>query len=168
VNIVRLPGFTHCTYSYNTTPSMASYREIPRFILGTSLLILAVIPTLKQSIEMYNSTHHCQIDFTMTQLIREGVLYFVVYVSLSISFTHPNDPLTPGSSSSTSTSSSNHPRLQALSRRPDLPTGMRHLAAVHHWNTGVVRPGPRGAMAGHRLRVRGVLGTGGCGCGCGR
>lgn len=82
MTIVQLPGFTYCTYAYNITPSMASYREIPRFILGSSLLLLAVLPTLKQSLDMYTSTKQWHLDVTMKLLVREGVLYFVVSVSV--------------------------------------------------------------------------------------
>ena len=70
-----------CIYSSNITPP-AIYRSIPRFVFGATLLILAVIPTLRQSIEMYRATKRWQTNHSMKLLVREGAVYFVVYVSL--------------------------------------------------------------------------------------
>jgi len=81
VTIVKVYNFKHCTHYY-ITPTLATYREIPRFVLGTTLLILTVIPTIRESVEMYKSTKHWEINRTMKLLVRDGVLYFVAYVSL--------------------------------------------------------------------------------------
>jgi hypothetical protein len=81
VTVVQVLNFRYCSYSSTTTPS-ATYRGIPRFVLGTALLILAVIPTFKQSIEMYKLTKRWQTNRSMELLLREGAVYFVVCVSL--------------------------------------------------------------------------------------
>jgi len=77
VTVAQTLNFRYCSYSSRGTPS-ATYRAIPRFVLGTALLILAVIPTFKQSIEMYKLTKRWQTNRSMKLLLREGAVYFVV------------------------------------------------------------------------------------------
>ena len=74
----------------NTLPHFHLYNAIPRFVLGVALLVLAVIPTLKQSVGMYKATGQWQTNKYMKQLVREGILYFVVYV---LPFPHPSTRL---------------------------------------------------------------------------
>lgn len=81
VKLVHFPDFTHCTYSYTIKSPLGPYREVPRIALGITLFILAVIPTLKQSTKIHESAKKWKINSTMKLLVREGVLYFVVYVS---------------------------------------------------------------------------------------
>lgn len=59
------------------------YQVIPRFTLGAMLLILAVTQTLKQSVTMYKATKQWQLNRYMEQFMKDGVLYFLVYVSVS-------------------------------------------------------------------------------------
>ncbi|KAH0831396.1 hypothetical protein J3R83DRAFT_14063 [Lanmaoa asiatica] len=61
------------------TSSSTTYRAIPRIVFGAALVILAVIPTLIQSVEMYRLTKRWQTNRTMKLLVREGVLYFVFH-----------------------------------------------------------------------------------------
>ena len=58
------------------------FDEIPRFALGAMLLILAVAQTLKQSVSMYKATKQWQPNRYMGRLVKDGVLYFLVYVSI--------------------------------------------------------------------------------------
>ena len=81
VSVDQVFNFKSCDYSSSTEPP-ATYRAIPRFVLGGTLLILAVIPPLRQSVEMYKVTKRFQTNRTMELLVREGAVYFVVYVSL--------------------------------------------------------------------------------------
>ncbi|KAF8552126.1 hypothetical protein OG21DRAFT_177636 [Imleria badia] len=81
VTIVQVLNSSYCNYSIGTTPSV-TYRAIPRFVLGVALLILAFIPSLKQSIEMYKLSKRWQTSRSMKLLIKEGTVYFVVYVSV--------------------------------------------------------------------------------------
>ncbi|KAH0831393.1 hypothetical protein J3R83DRAFT_14058 [Lanmaoa asiatica] len=82
VTIIQVLDFTYCSYSFTMTSSSTTYRAIPRIVFGAALVILAVIPTLIQSVEMYRLTKRWQTNRTMKLLVREGVLYFVLYVSL--------------------------------------------------------------------------------------
>ena len=83
VSIVRVVDFSFCNASWINAPSLLHvYGDIPRFVLGTTLLVLAVIQTLKQSVEMYKATKQWQPNRYMQQLMRDGIIYFLVYVSL--------------------------------------------------------------------------------------
>ena len=70
----------------------------PRFILGVTLFILALVQGLKESVAMYNATKYWQPNRYMKLLVEHGILYFSAYVfifSLSlfgfaaIVFSHP-------------------------------------------------------------------------------
>ena len=54
-----------------------------RLVLAAMLLILAVISTLKGSVVMYKETKKWQPNHYMQLFVKDGILYFVVYVSLS-------------------------------------------------------------------------------------
>ena len=92
VAIAQTLNSSYCNYS-NTAPLVA-YRAIPRFVLGVALLILAFIPTLKQSVEIYKVTRRWKTTQSMQLLVREGAVYFVVYVFscyvISIRLSHSN------------------------------------------------------------------------------
>ncbi|KAF8428932.1 hypothetical protein L210DRAFT_3652216 [Boletus edulis BED1] len=51
-----------------------------RLTLGAMLTILAVFQTLKQSFRMYKATKRWQPNRYMQKLVKDGILYFVVYV----------------------------------------------------------------------------------------
>ncbi|KAN0092753.1 hypothetical protein V8E55_003537 [Tylopilus felleus] len=74
---------SYCNYSSNTAPLVA-YRTIPRFVLGAALLILAFIPTLKQSGEIYKVTRRWKTTQSMQLLVREGAVYFIVNMLFNI------------------------------------------------------------------------------------
>ena len=57
----------------------------PWFILGATLLILAVTSTLKQSVIMYKATKQWQPNWYMEQLMGDSILYFLAYISVSTS-----------------------------------------------------------------------------------
>ena len=52
-----------------------------RIVLGSMLLILAVISTLKQSVAMYKATKQWQPNHYMQLFAKDGILYFLAYVS---------------------------------------------------------------------------------------
>ncbi|KAF8545892.1 hypothetical protein OG21DRAFT_1317302 [Imleria badia] len=58
--------------------SIHLYDGILRLVLSVALLILAVIQTMKQSVDMYNATKQWQLNQYMQQLMRDGILYFLV------------------------------------------------------------------------------------------
>ncbi|KAF8548764.1 hypothetical protein OG21DRAFT_1500821 [Imleria badia] len=83
VTVGRVFNFKFCNYSSSIEP-FPTYRAIPRFVLGAALLILAVIPPLRQSVEMYKVTKHFHTNRTMELLVREGAVYFVVNMLFNI------------------------------------------------------------------------------------
>jgi hypothetical protein len=80
VTIDQVLNYKSCNYS--TTAPLGVYRTIPRYVLGAALLILAVIPTLRQSVEMYKLTKRWHTDRSMKLLVREGAAYFIVRFTL--------------------------------------------------------------------------------------
>ena len=82
VRVIQVPDFSVCSALFINTPSQIDLSiTIPRVILGITFLILAFIPTLKQLVEMYRATKQWQPNKYMQLLMREGILYFLVYVS---------------------------------------------------------------------------------------
>ena len=82
VTIGQIINFSFCNVSWSSAAFVADvYDAIPRFVLGAMLLILAVTQTLKQSVHMYKTTKKWQLNRYMEQLVRDGIIYFLVYVS---------------------------------------------------------------------------------------
>ncbi|KAG8216260.1 hypothetical protein J3R82DRAFT_8303 [Butyriboletus roseoflavus] len=93
VTILRVLNFTYCSFSFNKASFSVVYRTIPRFVLSVILLILAVIPTVKEAVETYPFTKHWQINQYMKLLVREGVLYFILTLLFNIlSVIRPESP----------------------------------------------------------------------------
>ncbi|KAG8219134.1 hypothetical protein J3R82DRAFT_4915, partial [Butyriboletus roseoflavus] len=85
VTIVQINNFSVCAFSLRGTSSTLDlYGRILLIVLGAILLVLAVFQTLKQSVAMYKATKMWQPNRYMQQLVRDGVLYFLVYVSPSL------------------------------------------------------------------------------------
>ena len=84
---VQVLDFTYCTALLSNTPWPQTVVYLcgvgPRFLLGVVLLVLAVIQTLKQSMEMYRATKQWQPNRYMQQLVKDGIFYFLVYVPLA-------------------------------------------------------------------------------------
>ena len=53
-----------------------------RFVLCVLLLILAVISSLKESVVLYKATKQWQPNRYIQLLVKDGILYFLVYVFL--------------------------------------------------------------------------------------
>ena len=86
VTIIQVMDFFSCNAGWSNVPFMLKvYQVIPRFILGAMLLILAVTQTLKQSVNMYKATKKWELNRYMERLVKDGILYFLVYV-LPLSF----------------------------------------------------------------------------------
>ena len=83
VTIIQVGGFSVCNGLSKIPSPLLLGLAIPRLALGITLFILAAIPTLKESIEMYKATQIWQPNQYMQRLMRDGVLYFFVYVTLS-------------------------------------------------------------------------------------
>lgn len=84
-----------CSSSSSNTPFIVEVFEvIPRFVLGAMLLILALTQTLKQSVNMYKATKRWQPNRYMRRLARDGIFYFVVYVSVFPFLSFPSVAIT--------------------------------------------------------------------------
>ena len=80
---VQVLNFTVCggTFIPSVPALLGVYCAIPRFLISFALLILAVVRTLKQSVEMYNATRQWQPNQYIKIFVRDGIFYFFVYVS---------------------------------------------------------------------------------------
>ena len=54
---------------------------IPQLLLSVALLVLAVIQTWKQSVDMYKATKQWTPNKYMQHLMKDESLYFLMYVS---------------------------------------------------------------------------------------
>ena len=81
VSIVQVANFSVCKSSINKLTALIHfYASIPRFVLGVILLILAVIPALKESVDIYKVTKRWQSNQYMQRVMRDGIIYFLMYV----------------------------------------------------------------------------------------
>ncbi|KAF8556921.1 hypothetical protein OG21DRAFT_507966 [Imleria badia] len=86
VGVVQLTSTGSSKYYCTVTTSTASiavflptiYSLIPRFVMGVTLLLLAVIQTCKQSLQMYRATKRWQPNRYMQQLVKDGIIYFLM------------------------------------------------------------------------------------------
>ena len=86
VTMAHVMDFSFCKPTWsNMVFTVDVYAAIPRFILGATLLILAVTQTLKQSVTMYKATKQWQPNRYMERLMGDGILYFLAYVPVSTS-----------------------------------------------------------------------------------
>ncbi|KAI9456200.1 hypothetical protein HD554DRAFT_2036980 [Boletus coccyginus] len=93
VTVVQLFNHKSCKYLSSDRVPPQAYRAIPRYVLGAALMILSVIPALKQSVEMYKLAKRWQTNRLMKLLAREGAVYFVVnlYFNIVTVVTLPSD-----------------------------------------------------------------------------
>ena len=82
VVVVEVIDFPLCIIYLNPPSHLPSSIMALRFVLSIMLLILAVISTLKESIVMYKVTKQWQPNHYMQQVVKDGIFYFIVYVSL--------------------------------------------------------------------------------------
>jgi len=78
VSVGHVLNFKFCNYASTSATPSATWRALPRFVLGAAMLILAVIPTLKYSIDMYRMTKTWRSNRSIKLLVKEGAVYFVV------------------------------------------------------------------------------------------
>lgn len=90
VTVLRLAAhFSICSVTFNNTPMLLfMYMEIPRFVLGVAILVLTVIRAWRQLVEMYKATKQWRLNQCIQQLVRDGIIYFLMYV-----FLFPSSPL---------------------------------------------------------------------------
>ena len=74
--------FSYCDYSYSDDPShLLLGITALQIVLSVMLLILAVISVVKQSVLLYKATKQWQPNCYMQQFVKDGILYFLVYVA---------------------------------------------------------------------------------------
>jgi len=81
VTTVQVLDLSLCNVSYSVSLPAIWYDAISKFVLGIALLALATTQTLKQLVGMYKATKQWQPNRYMQQLTRDGILYFLAYVS---------------------------------------------------------------------------------------
>ena len=88
VTVIKVDTFSLCSYTANSnTPLLLyAYTAIARSVLGVVLLVLVIIRALKQSFEIYKATKRWHVNQCIQQLVRDGILYFLMYVSFSFPF----------------------------------------------------------------------------------
>jgi len=85
VSTIQVADVSICSVSITnlTAQIWHFYASIPRFILIVILFVLAVIPALKESFEMYKATKQWQSNRYLQQLLRDGAFYFLLNVLLT-------------------------------------------------------------------------------------
>jgi len=86
VSIVQIVDFSICKSAINKSTALIHfYVSIPRFVLGVILLVLAVIPALKESVQRYKTTKEwrSQANQYLQRLMRDCVFYFLMNVLLT-------------------------------------------------------------------------------------
>jgi len=85
VSTIQVADVSICNVSitHSTARIWHFYSSIPRFILVVVLFVLAVIPALKESFEMYKATKQWQSNRYLQQLLRDGAFYFLLNVLLT-------------------------------------------------------------------------------------
>ena len=79
VYISQLLDITVCNVVYGA-PAWSSACTINQFILGTAMCTLVTVKFVKDSLQMYQATRKWQLNRYMNHLVRDGLLYFLVYV----------------------------------------------------------------------------------------
>ena len=79
VSIVQLLDATVCIGVMNT-PSWDIASTIIQFILSTAMCALVMTQFMRESLQMYKATRKLQFNKYMSLLVRDGLLYFFVYV----------------------------------------------------------------------------------------
>ncbi|KAN0082464.1 hypothetical protein V8E55_008259 [Tylopilus felleus] len=69
------------TNDATTEQAVHSAIAIPQLLFSITLLILAIIQTWRQSVDMYKATKQWKPNKYMQHLMKDGMLYFFVYVS---------------------------------------------------------------------------------------
>ena len=97
VTVVQAIDSSFCIFSLsNVSSHLLSGITALQIILSVMLLVLPVISTSKESVAMYKATQKWQPNHYIQLFVKDGILYFVVYVSLStfsfitIMFSHPS------------------------------------------------------------------------------
>jgi len=85
VTVVQVIDVSFCNISYSQATSHLLWSLTAlRFVFAVTVLMLAVISTLKESIALYKATKQWQPNRYMQQLVKDGILYFLVNIIYNI------------------------------------------------------------------------------------
>ncbi|KAF9232819.1 hypothetical protein BU15DRAFT_67137 [Melanogaster broomeanus] len=73
-------GTTTCTLSFNVSSSLNAYFLIPKVVLSAVLCGFAVVQLVRESLQMHRAIKQWRSNQYLELLVRESVLYFVVYL----------------------------------------------------------------------------------------
>ncbi|KAG9313379.1 hypothetical protein JVU11DRAFT_5697 [Chiua virens] len=76
---IQLLEYSSC-YEKNTAIIWVEVTLILQVIFAAVLCMLAIIQFVKQSISMYNLTKQWQLNRYINLLVKEGIVYFIMYV----------------------------------------------------------------------------------------
>ncbi|KAF8129167.1 hypothetical protein EV363DRAFT_363528 [Boletus edulis] len=100
ITVSQIFGSSFCDLSESKNSLLNVYPLGVRLPLGVILLVFAVTQTLKQSVQMYKATKQWQPNKYMQLFVKDGIYYFLGYVTLSPLFrpqaspSHPTTHLT--------------------------------------------------------------------------
>ena len=84
VTVVQVIDFSFCSSTLSNASSNLLLGVVAlRLVLSVMLLVLAAISTLRESVMMYKATKQWQPNHYMQLFMKDGIVYFLVYVSLS-------------------------------------------------------------------------------------
>ena len=83
---IQILDFSFCVVE-PTSVIWTKAATISEITHATAMCMLALVQFVKQSLQMYRATKQWQINRYMGLLVRQGILYFVVYVPIS---SHPS------------------------------------------------------------------------------
>ena len=85
VTVVQIVDLSFCNSSFSSAPSHGSQLLLSitalHLVFGVMLLILALISTLKESVVLYRATKQWHPNCYVQQIVKDGILYFLAYVS---------------------------------------------------------------------------------------
>jgi hypothetical protein len=100
VTVVQIMDFSFCNISFNDAPSpLLLGATALQFVFSVMLFILAVIPTLKESVVLYKATRQWQPNNYMQQLMQDGILYFLANIINNITLAWLQNDITLNSTS---------------------------------------------------------------------
>lgn len=72
--------FSFCVSKAISAPIWAQALDYVQIVLGALMCLLVAMRFFKEALQMYNATRQFHVNRYMKLLVREGVIYFIVYV----------------------------------------------------------------------------------------
>ena len=80
VIIAQVLNYSICEFQIVVLFSVILLQTAAQVILGTLMCLLAVIQSIRESLQMYRVTERFEISRYLSLLTRDGILYFLAYV----------------------------------------------------------------------------------------